>query len=147
MMLMQYSVSPRRMLNSFGPKPSENVSTRTPCQRATMKWPSSWTKTSTPRTNKNGSSEYMNSSSQPESGQPQSSDQKGPRADHFSSIRARPAVQFLDFREVRRGAGAGLHAPGVPIERVGNGRGNPGKGQLPLQERRYSHLVGRIQHD
>ena len=30
MALMQYSVSPRVKLRSLGPKPSENVSTRTP---------------------------------------------------------------------------------------------------------------------
>ena len=47
------SVSPRCTFNSFGPKPSENVSTRTPFHRASRKWPSSWMKTSTPRTNKN----------------------------------------------------------------------------------------------
>src|SRR4029450_138297 len=45
-----YSVSPRFTLSSIGPKPSEKVSTRTPCQRAIMKWPSSCTKTSTPST-------------------------------------------------------------------------------------------------
>ena len=31
---MQYSVSPRVNVSSFGPKPSENVSTRTPMRRA-----------------------------------------------------------------------------------------------------------------
>ena len=36
---------------SFGPKPSENVSTRTPMRRAIRKCPSSCTKISTPRTN------------------------------------------------------------------------------------------------
>ena len=41
---MQYSVSPRVKLTSFGPKPSENVSTRTPMRRAIRKWPSSCTK-------------------------------------------------------------------------------------------------------
>ncbi len=52
-MLMQYSVSPRWTLRIFGPNPSENVITRTPFQRASRKWPSSWMKTSTPRTNRN----------------------------------------------------------------------------------------------
>ena len=52
---MQYSVSPRRTLMSFGPNPSENVRTRTPYQRATRKCPSSCTKIRTPRTNRNAS--------------------------------------------------------------------------------------------
>ena len=39
----------------FGPKPSENVSTRTPMRRAMRKCPSSCTKISTPRTNRKAS--------------------------------------------------------------------------------------------
>ena len=54
-MLTQYSVSPRWTLRIFGPNPSENVITRTPFQRASRKWPSSWMKTSTPSTNRNAS--------------------------------------------------------------------------------------------
>src|SRR3954469_5664734 len=50
---MQYSVSPRFTLSSLGPNPSENVSTRTPMRLAIRKWPSSCTKMSTPRTNRN----------------------------------------------------------------------------------------------
>ena len=50
---MQYSVSPRLTFRIFGPKPSENVSTRTPTRRAARKWPSSCTKISTPSTNRN----------------------------------------------------------------------------------------------
>src|SRR4051794_35448639 len=52
---MQYSVSPRLTFSSLGPKPSENVSTRTPMRRAIRKCPSSCTKMSTPRTNKKAS--------------------------------------------------------------------------------------------
>src|SRR5215203_1973222 len=52
MMLRQYSVSPRVNDRTLGPNPSENVRTRTPIRRAIRKWPSSWTKISTPRTNK-----------------------------------------------------------------------------------------------
>src|SRR5438128_963320 len=50
---MQYSVPPRLMEISFGPKPSENVSTLTPMRLAIRKWPSSCTKISTPRTKRN----------------------------------------------------------------------------------------------
>ena len=52
---MQYSVSPRCTFSSFGPKPSEKVITRTPFQRQSRKWPSSWMNTSTPSTNRNAS--------------------------------------------------------------------------------------------
>ena len=43
--------------NSSGPKPIENTSTRTPHQRATRKWPSSWKNTTIVSTNRNGSSQ------------------------------------------------------------------------------------------
>src|SRR5262245_51926663 len=40
--------------NSSGPKPIENTRTRTPHQRATRKWPSSWKKTTTLKTKRIG---------------------------------------------------------------------------------------------
>src|SRR3954465_5157556 len=42
---------------SAGPNPSENVNTRTPAQRATRKWPSSWKNTTIVRTNRKGTAE------------------------------------------------------------------------------------------
>ena len=45
-----YSVPPRVNPSRRGPKPTEKASTRTPTRRAARKWPSSWTKTSTPIT-------------------------------------------------------------------------------------------------
>ena len=44
---MQYSVSRPRRRTTFGPKPSEKVSTFTPKIFAHTKWPSSCTKMST----------------------------------------------------------------------------------------------------
>src|SRR3954447_1716010 len=53
---------PWRSLNpaSSGPKPSENVNTFTPAQRATRKCPSSWKKTTIVSTNKKGMMYPMN---------------------------------------------------------------------------------------
>src|SRR6187402_3552072 len=56
MALITYSVSPRVKPTRRGPKPSENLSTLTPTRRAMTKWPSSWTKIRTPRTNRNARS-------------------------------------------------------------------------------------------
>src|SRR3954454_5085512 len=50
---MLYSVSPRRMLNTVGLKPSWNFRTLMPIRLAAMKWPSSCTNTRTPSTNAN----------------------------------------------------------------------------------------------
>src|SRR6185295_10409334 len=52
---MLYSVSPRLNLTMVGLKPSWNFRTRIPTRLAARKWPSSWTKTSTPSTNTNAS--------------------------------------------------------------------------------------------
>ena len=50
-----YSVSPQRRANTIGPKPIENRCTSTPRRLATMKCPSSCTKTSTPSATPNAS--------------------------------------------------------------------------------------------
>src|SRR3979411_2063002 len=123
MMLTQYSVSPRRMLNNFGPKPSEKVNTRTPCQRATRKCPSSCTKTSTPRTKRNGRSVDIRTSGD-----------HGAGTNHLSSIRAGPAVQFPDFRHVRGAATARAIAPGMRLQRRLDGGCDARKRELPLKE-------------
>src|SRR5581483_12414261 len=108
MMEMQYSVSPRLKLKSLGPKPSENVSTRTPCHRATRKCPNSCTNTSTPRTNKKGKIENMKTSgASPDAWE--RVERSGlrrnhglvqatidPAADDIPSIRAGPVVQRPD---------------------------------------------------
>ena len=48
--LIEYKVSPRLMPSRRGGKPTPNSSTRTPASFAAVKWPSSWTKTTTPKT-------------------------------------------------------------------------------------------------
>src|SRR5439155_128566 len=52
-----YSVSPRRRDSTTGPKPIEKRCTRIPSRLATVKWPSSWTKTSTPSATAKASNE------------------------------------------------------------------------------------------
>src|SRR5713226_5264926 len=50
----QYSVSFPRHRIRIGPKPIDNRSTPTPVQRATKKWPSSWTRIRMPMTTTKG---------------------------------------------------------------------------------------------
>ena len=49
--LMTYSTPLYLNPQSFGPMPTEKVSTWRPCHRATSRWPNSWMKTQNPKKN------------------------------------------------------------------------------------------------
>src|SRR4029453_8479332 len=129
----QYSVPPRTNLNSLGPNPSEKTRTRTPCQRASRKCPSSCTNTRTPSTKMKGrmldTSSFLAGSGSAGARRVQS----GP------SIRAGPGIEFPDVRQrpgplhtlARGGLEGGVDAPG-------DGR----KRHRTLEERRHRDLVG-----
>ena len=132
---MQYSVSPRLIFRSFGPKPSEKVRTRTPTRRAIRKWPSSWTKISTPRTNRKARSVVTIA--------PVSKTLSARRSRGRGEV-VRPAVNRPDVAEARDARRA------VPLEGV-HGQPddvrNAGKAEPPGEERRHRDLVRGVQHD
>src|SRR6185369_5437557 len=140
---MQYSVSPRLTLISFGPKPSENVSTRTPMRRAIRKWPSSCTKMRTPRTNKKASTVNI-SPGGPGTGKSRDRLYSSRRP---GRERPGPAVDFPDISKSRKTGDTRGAVQFVGVHGVPDHIGNAGERQPCLEKRRDRHFVGRVQHD
>src|SRR6185503_18541070 len=133
---MQYSVSPRLKLSSFGPKPSENVITRTPMRRAIRKWPSSCTKISTPRTNRKARALVTMSPGRLRNRLYPSPSPGGELA--------RPPVDRAHVVQ------AGDRRRAVLLERVhrqADDFGDAHEAQAGLEECRHGDLVRRVQHD
>src|ERR1051326_5611714 len=133
--LMQYSVPPRLTLTSFGPKPSENVSTRTPMRRAIRKCPSSCTKISTPRTNRKARVLVTSSPG-------------GSRRRLYPTRRARgvgsgPAVDLPHIVEAANVPVVGLLED---VHRVANDLRDGGEGKTLAEKRRHRHLVCRVEN-
>src|SRR4029079_10663606 len=133
MALMQYSVSPRRTLRSFGPNPSENVSTRTPMRRAMRKCPSSCTKIRTPSTKTKAKMLVITGL-----GARLYPTRRAPCETARPCVDGSPLGQRTDVR--RMFAFVGLH-------RVGDQHGNAREGQPLIQECGHRDLVCGVQHD
>src|SRR4051794_21544902 len=131
---MQYSVSPRFTLISLGPKPRENVSTRTPIRRAIRKCPSSCTKMRTPRTNKKASTVNIS----PGGREPEKSRDRLYSSRGSGRERTSPSVDLPHVGEAADASGPiGL----VPVHGVANDVGNARKSQALAEECRHRHLV------
>src|SRR6185437_2301970 len=147
MALMQYSVSPRCVLSSFGPKPSEKVSTRTPMRRAIRKCPSSCTNTRTPSTNAKASRVTTDGSSSSTPGRHKGRPLQTPETRRFhrelrqqvAGTGARPVVDGAHLRE--RPDSERL----VRSHRFADQFRNGHEADLAIEERRDSNLVRRVQ--
>src|SRR5215203_5124997 len=129
---MLYSVSPRRILNTVGLKPSWNFNTLIPIRLAAMKWPSSCTKTSTPSTNANDRMVI----SEPDTN---TSDFQLYPADDLTSVIAGPLVNRSHLRK-----GAYLCRP-MRIHGALDYAGDARERKRPVQESSHSDLIRGIE--
>ena len=126
--------SRQRPMPIGGPKPRQNLSTRTPHQRATRKWPSSCTKISTREHQHEGEDvgeggHALRASSCPSHSRAQARAQRV-GLDHVAEPRERPR------------AGARLEG----LQHGGVGGGDRGERDAAREEGRDGHLVGGVQH-
>src|SRR3989442_3733315 len=125
---MPYSVSPRLNLMMVGLKPSWNFRTRMPTRLAARKWPSSWTKTSTPSTKTNARMVIT-------------SDLQFYRAGDLLRILAGPGVHSAHRRQ-----GRNLFRS-MRLHRLLDDVRDRQEADTSVEESRDGDLVGGVQHD
>src|SRR3990170_2754789 len=129
----QYSVSLPRHRRRTGPKPSEKRSTPTPIQRATRKWPSSWTRIKMPMTTTKDRTVVTRALPPPSPG---AGRRHRLQAEDLVRHPPRLAVDghaLLDARELPRRN---------PIESLGD----LGEAEASVQEGRDGDLIGGVEH-